>query len=55
MTPEETGRAPGTGLRAETGEGAATGQKTPPIVYEMYLVNAQITEEINKLLQACPD
>jgi hypothetical protein len=42
-------------LRAETGEGAATGQKTPPIVYEMYLVNAQLTEEINKLLEACPD
>ncbi|CAJ1578899.1 hypothetical protein [[Mycobacterium] wendilense] len=42
-------------LRAESGSGPAPGQHTPPIVYEMYLVNAQITEEINKLLEACPN
>ncbi|BBZ02338.1 hypothetical protein MCHIJ_17750 [Mycolicibacterium chitae] len=42
-------------LRAESGSGAAAGQKTPPIVYEMYLVNAQITDEINQLLEACPN
>ncbi|HLR99597.1 hypothetical protein H7J77_17920 [Mycolicibacillus parakoreensis] len=41
-------------LRAASASDPEPGQDPPPIVYEMYAVNAQITDEINDLSKACP-
>ncbi|ODR10183.1 hypothetical protein BHQ15_05030 [Mycolicibacillus koreensis] len=41
-------------LRAASEADAESGDKPPPIVYQMYAVNAQITDEINELSEACP-
>ncbi len=41
-------------LRAVSESDPQPGDETPPIVYQMYAVNAQITDEIDELTEACP-